>query len=462
MEKTLKQNALYNILHTLQNVLFPMITAAYLARTLQPEGVGAVAQARNLVSYFTMFSLLGLPQYAMREIARKEEDGDRLYTELLLLGAVLSGICTLGYWLFTSWRHPRNGLYQVLVWEAALQMISIDWFYQGKGDFRFLTLRSTTEKLVTLILILSFVREPGHLQRYCGIGCLGKGIGCLWSLLRARRYAQILGRNLKILRHLRPVLILMAGSAAASLYSKVDITMLGLLADSRSVAYYVNAHKVITIVVALSVAVSGVFLPKLSKEYQTSREQFSESVSLGLKIVLFLAVPCFAGLLLVADEVTLLLFGEAFSPCAAVIRWLSPLVLIKGAADMVCYQTLLTSGREKMLIPAYLVGGCLNILLNARLIPLWGCIGAAAASVVSESAVNLLLLAAARRVVRLKPDCRFGCAVLAGTAAMATVVGFMKQQWGGSLLVLLLAAGAGAAVYVTTTILILKRRNDHV
>ena len=462
MEKTLRQNALYNILHTVQNVLFPMVTAGYLARILQPEGIGAVAQARNLVSYFTMFSLLGLPQYAMREIAREGEDGDRLYTELLVLGALISGVCSLGYWLFIRWKYPADALYQVLIWETLLQMVSIDWLYQGKGDFRFLTLRSTAEKLITLGLILAFVRKPQHLLRYCGISCLGKALGCLWSLLRGRRYAVPVWKNMNAARHLRPVLILMAGSAAARLYSKVDITMLGLLADTESVAYYVNAHKVITIVVAVSVAVSGVFLPKLSSEYGISRERFTESISLGLKIVLFLAIPCFAGLLLVAEDVTLALVGPAFAPCACVIRWLSPLVLIKGAADMVCYQTLLTSGRERMLIPAYLAGGSLNVLLNARLIPIWGSIGAAAASVASELTVNLLLLAAARKVARPKLDVWFFACVLAGTAAMVMAVALLKQQWGGRGFFLPLVVAAGAAIYLMTSILLLKRRKNHV
>lgn len=462
MEKTLRQNALYNILHTVQNVLFPMITAGYLARILQPEGIGAVAQARNLVSYFTMFSLLGLPQYAMREIARERENGDRLYAELLILGAAISGICSLGYWLFVCWQHPGDALYQVLVWEAVLQMISIDWLYQGKGDFRFLTLRSAAEKLLTLWLILLLVREPWHLQRYCGISCLSRGLGCLWSLLRGRRYAVPDWKDLNIVRHLRPVLVLMAGSAAASLYSKVDITMLGILADTQSVAYYVNAHKVITIVVAVSVAVSGVFLPKLSREYGSSRERFSESISLGLEIVLFLAIPCFTGLLLVAEDVTRVLFGPAFAPCGEVIRWLSPLVLIKGAADMVCYQTLLTSGKERKLIPAYLTGGALNLLLNAQLIPLWGSIGAAAASVVSELAVNLLLLAAARKVARPKLDISFLSCVLAGTGGMAIAVALLKQQWGGRGFFLPLTIFVGAAIYLMITSLLLKRRKNHV
>ena len=455
MEKTLARNAFYNVLYTAQNVLFPVITAAYLARVLNPEGVGAVSYARNIVSYFTMFTLLGLPQHGMREIARGKENRDRLFSELLILGAAIGAICAAGYFGLIRWLHPGDRVYLVLGLEVLFQLVNIAWLFQGEADFAFITRRSISEKLITLVLIFLFVRGRQDLANYCLISCLGKGWGYLWNLLRARKYAKLTLQNLNVHRHLAPVLTLMLGSMAASLYSKVDITMLGWLTDAASVGFYTNAHKVVNIVIALSVAVSGVFLPRLSREYGTDPAGFRESVSLGLKIVLLLALPCCAGLMLVAEGITEVLFGPAFAQAAAAIRILSPLVLVKGAGDMLCYQTLLSAGRERKLIPAYLLAGAANIALNFVLIPRFGHNGAAAASVISELVVNGILLKTALAVVQPKLGRRFCCAVLVGTAAMVLAV-LAVQQWAAAgLLPLAASIAAGALAYIGTVLPIL-------
>ena len=56
MKHSLAHNAGYNLIYQLLNVLFPLISAGYVARILAPERVGTVTDAQNLVSYFVMFA----------------------------------------------------------------------------------------------------------------------------------------------------------------------------------------------------------------------------------------------------------------------------------------------------------------------------------------------------------------------------------------------------------------------
>lgn len=455
MKKTLARNALYNVLYTAQNVLFPVISAAYLARVLNPEGIGAVAYARNIVSYFTMFSLLGIPQHGMREIARGDGDKNRLFSELAILGAAIAAVCAAAYFGFIQWQFPGDPVYRILALEVLWGLVNIEWLYQGEADFGFITLRSLAEKMITLGLIFSFVREEQDLPAYCLISCLGKGFGCVWNLLRAPKYARLTFQGLNIRRHLVPVFTLMLGSAASGLYSKVDITMLGALADDCSVGYYANAHKVVNIVIALSVAVSGVFLPRLSQEYGKDRDRYCESVSLGLKIVLFLALPCCAGLVLVAEDITTVLFGASFAPAATTIRLLSPLVLLKGAGDMLCYQTLLSAGQERKLVAAYLLAGAVNIALNTLLIPHFSHNGAAVASAVSELVVNGVLLRWSLRIVKPKLGRRFCAAIAAGTAVMIPTVLAVQRIMADGFWSLAASVAVGALTYFGTVLPVL-------
>lgn len=73
MQKSLTKNSIYNVIYTIANILFPFATSIYVSRILLPAGVGKVASAQNIVSYFVTLARLGLPSYGVREFAKVRE-----------------------------------------------------------------------------------------------------------------------------------------------------------------------------------------------------------------------------------------------------------------------------------------------------------------------------------------------------------------------------------------------------
>lgn len=74
MQKSMLKNSVFNIIYTASNILFPFITSIYVSRILLPVGVGKVASAQNIASYFVTAAALGLPSYGVREFAKVRED----------------------------------------------------------------------------------------------------------------------------------------------------------------------------------------------------------------------------------------------------------------------------------------------------------------------------------------------------------------------------------------------------
>ena len=52
MAKSIKLNLFYNILLNVSNIIFPFITAPYIARVLEPDGVGLYNFAYTVAGYF--------------------------------------------------------------------------------------------------------------------------------------------------------------------------------------------------------------------------------------------------------------------------------------------------------------------------------------------------------------------------------------------------------------------------
>lgn len=457
MKKSLACSAFYNGLYSVLNVLFPFVSSAYLARVLQPGGIGEVACGQNLVSYFGMLAALGIPQYGTREIARCGREQDRLFSELAVINFLSTLLAGAAYGVFLAAAPPENGLlYRVLGLELLFQLFNIDWLYQGKEEYGFIAARGLVVKLLSLAAMILLVRERADTVLYGLILCLGGGCGHIINVACAGKHVRLTLRGLKLRRHLAPVLTLMLSSVTASLYSKVDVTMLGVLAGDTQVGYYVSAHKVVNIVLTLAAAVTAVFLPRLSLTYQSDRGKYEEYLAVGLKAVLLLALPCCVGLLLTAEDLTAVLFGTAFAPAAGTIRILAVLVIIKGAGDLLCYQALISAGQEKKLISARILAGAANVVLNALLIPRWGHYGAAAASVASELVVNGTLLRVSLRIAKPKVEAKYLLGLVLSTALMTAVVLLVQSAWENALAALLLSAAAGGMAYFAAVLLMKK------
>ena len=69
-KKSLAKNSVFNMAYKGFTALFPLVTTTYISRVLLPEGVGRVAYANTIVSYFVFVASLGLPGYGVKAIAQ--------------------------------------------------------------------------------------------------------------------------------------------------------------------------------------------------------------------------------------------------------------------------------------------------------------------------------------------------------------------------------------------------------
>ena len=77
-EKSIKVNAILNVIKTISSIIFPLITFPYISRVLQPENVGKVNFGSSFVSYFSLIASLGITTYAIRECSAVRGDKKKL------------------------------------------------------------------------------------------------------------------------------------------------------------------------------------------------------------------------------------------------------------------------------------------------------------------------------------------------------------------------------------------------
>ena len=97
MTKSVKANYLFNLINSASQLLFPLITFPYASRIMLADGIGQVNFFQSIISYISLFTCLGIPMYAIREVAKVRDNTmemTRTTVEILLLHAFLS---ILGY-----------------------------------------------------------------------------------------------------------------------------------------------------------------------------------------------------------------------------------------------------------------------------------------------------------------------------------------------------------------------------
>lgn len=468
------KNAAFNVAYKILNVLFPLVSAAYIARVLGPSGTGKVAYAQNIVSYFVLFAMLGIPRYGTREIAKCRDNPravNKLFSELFVINSISTAICAAVFYaviLFGVSGRPL--IYLVCGTEILFNFINIDWFYEGEEEYVYITVRSVLIKIVSLALLFLFVKQQQDYPIYALISSLGICGNNVFNIIHARKKVKLTLRGLELKRHLKPIAVLAISAVIGSLHGRINVTILGWLATEEAVGFYNNAFKMIAIGTTLVTAISAVFMPRLSYTFKHQKEQFTELIATGTKIILLLAIPACFGMIMVADNLVETVFGSLFLPAALPLQIMAVNVVIIGVGDLLCFQMIISSGNEKLLIRSRIVSGVANVLLNLLLIPKLQHVGAAIATVASELIVNGMLLKHALALAKPQINKQFLGSLAVSSLAMVAVVFAVQKMIDHAALALVLSVLLGVTTYfvialitknemVKSFLMLIKRKN---
>lgn len=462
MQKSLKKNSIYNIIYTIANILFPFATSIYVSRILLPAGVGKVASAQNIVSYFVTLAALGLPSYGVREFAKIREikkKRNKLFTELLLLNVISTTLAIIGFIGLLTINDGFNGqwaLYVACGLSVAFNYLNIDWMYQGLEEYGYITGRSLFIKGLSLLVLFLFVRSREDYVLYALISSLATGGNYIFNVLNARKYVALDFSEIELQRHIRPVLLIALIIFLSTIYNKIDVTMLNVLATDESVGYYTYAQKTITMVLTMANAITAALLPRLSYYYENDRQGFYNLLDKGFQVLCFMTLPMTIGMALVAPQAVEFLYGKAFEPAVLTIRLMCPLILIKGFGDLFCYQLVYSTKNEKIILPASALASAINIITNAILIPILLQNGAVIASVFSELVTNAFQFIYMKKKVKFSINMKALTKGLISTAVMALSVCIIMQFKLSNTIGLILEILCGVVAY---TVLNLVMKN---
>ena len=390
------KNYFYNLLLTVVNLLFPIISFPYVSRMLGPEGIGKVEVAFSFSQYFAMVAGFGIPIYGMREIARYRNDIEgrsRVFLELTIIYVITSVSMSVLYlvaiYLFPGFSVDRD-LYLAALLMVLMGCSYIEWLYTGLEEFKAVAIRSVLFKIAGLILIFLFIRSRADYRFYLYImmfSFLGNNI-LSFFLLNGKIIFNFSGLALR--KHLKPLLLIF-GTTTVAVMADIDKVLLGFLSNNKEVGLYTAALKISKISVPIITSMSIVLIPKITKEFASNEmDKVQDTLSQTFSFLVFLGIPITFGLALLAPEFIEIFSGPEFSTATNAMRILSAMPVILGAAHFFLFLILVPAGKNREMLVAEIGGLLVSLLFNFILIPILQHVGSAIANICAEATVTLM------------------------------------------------------------------------
>lgn len=391
-KKNIGVNAILNVIKSGLSVLFPLITYPYALRILGADGIGKVTYGQSIVSYFSLFALLGAATYGVREGAKRKKDAgefQRFVNEVFTINVFTT---TVSYFLLISILLfiPKFQDYRFLIILESLSIafttMGLDWINTVYEDFLLLTVRSIVTHIISLVLLFVLVRTPDDFYWYAFLTVLTNGIVCVSNWFYIRKYVKpriLLSSKLKT--HVKPLLLLFSNAVAVSIYVNFDTTMLGWMKGDYAVGLYAGAVKIYTIVKSIMQAIYAVTIPRLSAYIGEARQKDYKTLYTEIwGYMALILIPAGVGLCGISREVMLIMGGAEYENAAVTLQILSMSLIFAIFGGLVTGVLNITIGKEKDNLIATVLSALINCGLNLVFIPLFSQNGAAFTTLLSE------------------------------------------------------------------------------
>lgn len=409
MAQSVKVNYILNLINTGTQMLFPLITFPYVCRVIEADGIGQINFFQSIISYISLFTCLGIPMYAIREIARDRSDVvqmNRTAMEILLLHSMLTlvGYAIVAILCLTVPQIQVNiPLFLILSLTIFFTAIGCEWFYQGIEDFKYITIRGLIIKTVSVVLLFIFVKSKADLLYYGCYTVFGVLGGNIFNFFRLRKYIHrenIIFSELHIKRHIKPVLKVFSFSVVTSIYLQLNTVLLGFLKNALAVGYFAAATKVMQMLLTMSACLGSVMMPRASHLIAENREdEFNRLIQKSYDITLAIALPMTIGLIFCAPSLITALCGVKFEHSILPSQIIAPIIVMVAISNVFGIQVLFPKGKINVVTLCCGIGAVADLILNLCLIPFFSYIGTSIAYLGAEVATTVSMYFIGRKYI---------------------------------------------------------------
>lgn len=374
MKKSLFKNTIYKALLSFVNIVIPLLVGPYVVKLLDVELYGIYNTVYAEFQVFLIFASFGLYTFGMREISKIRNDKKKvsqLFSNLFLISIIsnlLVGLIYLFY-SFISSSGMALVLYLIMTIQIVGNVFYIEFVNEALENYKFITIKTVVVKILYLISIFMFIKNPKDIAIYAIIVSLVNFVNNILSFIYAKKHIKFDFKNLKFKKYFSPLIVILIITNIELLYGQLDRVMLGKFVDGVSVSMYYIPYYLISTLAAIPYSIINVSIPRLSYIVANeSKENYMNALNKIISSLLFIIVPMCLGVFVLAHEVIYLYAGDKYLACIPTLMISCILRIFLSTESVLTNLVMYPNNKEKTLLKFSFGCGMLNLLLNSVLV----------------------------------------------------------------------------------------------
>lgn len=372
-----------------------LLVGVWFARYLGPGQFGLFNYAVAIIALFTAVATLGLNSIVVRDLVKYPEETNVLLGTTFLVQLIGGGIACIAAILTVWFLRSDNVVFMVAILGLAMVFKSTDavrYWFECKVLSKYVVWVDNAAFLffavVKIVLIL----------------CSAPLMAFVWNTLAETVFASILllvvyrfqGNRImawrcklfqakSLLRNSWPMIL---SGLAVMVYMRIDQIMLGSMLGGESVGIYSAALRLSEVWYFIPISIVSSVFPAIVKARTKNPHLYNERFRQLFTLMVILGVAVALPITFCSDWLVTLLYGKGFSASAQVLVahvWTGPFVFLGVAGG----RWFIAENLQKYSFYRTFAGCVVNVVLNALLIPVYGPVGAAVASVLAQAVASV-------------------------------------------------------------------------
>lgn len=391
------KNAGWIIGEQIFQMLLSMVIGVLSARYLGPSNFGALNYAASFVAFFTSIASLGMDGVIIKKmIIASSREGDYLGS-CIAFRLVSSFLSSFSIVCIVALLNPNDKLRIILALIQSLQLV-----FQASHILNSWFQRYLKSKHVSLANMLASILVSGY-----RVFLLVTSKSIIWfafsSLVTQAFIGIVLFFNYKRGNGQKLSVSMATGREVLSesyhfilsglmvvIYSQIDKIMIGQMMTNADVGYYTTALSICGIWTFIPLAIINSFRPVILELKESGQEQkYLHRLQQVYSLIIWISIIASSTIFVFARFIVSTLYGEAFLGAVDALKvaiWFETFSIIGTARGI-----WILSENKNRYVKYYLgLGAILNVLLNAIMIPLFGIVGAAIATLVTQAFTSMI------------------------------------------------------------------------
>lgn len=390
------KNASWLVFGKIAQMAINLIVGLMTVRYLGPSNYGLISYTAAYIGFFSSFCTLGINSILVKELLDENADPAQTLGSALFLQTVSSTLSAVAILCIVYVADHGDPTVMIVAALSGIGMIFqvfgiFNYWFQSRLQSKISAVTSliayfitavyrvfllATGKSVTWFALASavdyFCIAVMLYGAYCRCG--GKRLRVSW-----KRAKELLGKSCHFI---------IAGMMVA-VYAQTDKIMLKQIIGDAETGFYATAVSLCGVWCFLLSAIIDSLYPEIAKAHKSDRDLYIRRNKQLYAIVFYISVFVSAIITILAKPIVYIMYGEAYMPTVEplrIITWYTAFSYLGVARNawIVCED------RQRYLKWVYIVSAISNVLLNVLLIPRYGAVGAAVASLSAQVITTLV------------------------------------------------------------------------